>query len=67
MEFCNLNLAFLLAICPNSYKPDILIGTETWLSEDVSNSEIFPPDYSAIRKDRPPNAKGQTHGGIFMP
>ncbi len=60
------NKAAELAICLNTYKPDILIGTESWLSEDVSNSEIFPPEYCAIRKDRPPNLRGQSHGGIFI-
>jgi hypothetical protein len=55
-----------LAICLNSYKPDILVGTESWLSEDTGNSEIFPPDYNVIRKDRPPNRRDQSHGGIFI-
>ncbi|XP_072020074.1 uncharacterized protein [Amphiura filiformis] len=55
-----------LAICLDSHQPDVLIGTESWLSAGVSNSEIFPPDYSVIRKDRPPNVKGQSHGGIFI-
>ena len=55
-----------LAICLDTQKPDVLIGTESWLSSGISNSEIFPPDYSVIRKDRPPSSKGLSHGGIFI-
>ena len=55
-----------LAICLDTHKPDTLIGTESWLSEGVSNSEIFPPDYSIIRKDRPPGRKDTSHGGVFI-
>ena len=40
-------------------KPDIIIGNESWLASDISNSEIFPTDYqqSVYRKDR------NKHGG----
>lgn len=32
---------------------DILIGTETWLSADISNSELnFPAQFTVFRKDR---------------
>ena len=40
-------------------KPDIIIGTETWLDPSITSSEYFP----ANRWDRPPNSKGQSHGG----
>ena len=33
-------------------QPDIMIITETWLSPDILNSEIFPRGYSVFRKDR---------------
>ena len=33
-------------------RPDIMIITETWLSPDILNSEIFPRGYSVFRKDR---------------
>ena len=55
-----------LAICLEVNCPDILIGTESWLSENISNSEIFPSNYSVIRKDRPLNHQGQRHGGVFI-
>ena len=32
--------------------PDILIGTETWLNQTITDNEIFPPGYSLLRKDR---------------
>lgn len=34
-------------------KPDIIVGTESWLTSDITNSEIFPKDlYTIYRKDR---------------
>ena len=35
-------------------KPDVLIGTETWLTSDVMNSKIIPPEFglTIYRKDR---------------
>ena len=35
-------------------RPDILTGTETWLTSDIQNSEILPPDlgYSIFIEDR---------------
>lgn len=36
-----------------SVKPDIIIGTETWLNNTISSYEYFPPsDYTVSRKDR---------------
>ena len=44
-------------------KPDILAGTEMWLTPDVMNSEIIPPElgYSIYRKDRPDG-----YGGVLL-
>ena len=36
----------------DSANPNILIGTETWLRNDISSSEIFPEGYTVYRKDR---------------
>ena len=55
-----------LAICLDSHKTDILIGTESWLFEGISNSEIFPADYTVVRKDRPADKHGKGYGGIFV-
>jgi hypothetical protein len=32
--------------------PDIVLGTESWLKPDISNSEIFPQEYTVFRRDR---------------
>jgi len=40
---------------------DILIGSETHLSCNISNSEIIPPNYSAARKDR-----SDGYGGVIL-
>ena len=48
-------------------KPDIIIGTETWLDPSISSSEYFPASrYTVYRRDRPPNSKGQSHGGRVL-
>lgn len=37
----------------NTCSADIIIGTETWLSADVENSELsLPNDFAIFRKDR---------------
>ena len=48
-------------------KPDVIIGTETWLDSSISSSEYFPAGrYNVYRRDRPPNSKGQSHGGVLI-
>ena len=46
-----------------SIKPDVILGTESWLSSYHHNAEIFPKGYSIFRKDRPDNIQG---GGVFI-
>jgi hypothetical protein len=41
---------------------DVVIGTESWLAPDISDSEIFPLGYRIYRRDRPLR-KG---GGVFI-
>ncbi|VDI30191.1 Hypothetical predicted protein, partial [Mytilus galloprovincialis] len=39
----------------DSAKPDIILGTETWLDKNSSSFEYFPTDlYNIYRTDRPP-------------
>ena len=41
--------------------PDVVIGTESWLREEISNAEIFRSDYTTFRRDR--HARGR---GVFI-
>jgi len=34
------------------YNSDIIIGTESWLREDIGNAELFRADYTTFRRDR---------------
>jgi hypothetical protein len=45
------------------HKPDIVVGTESWLTEDHKDCEIFPKflGYTPFREDR--SSKG---GGVFI-
>jgi hypothetical protein len=45
----------------DTYNPDVTIGTESWLKEDISNAEVFRADFTTYRKDR--SARG---GGVFI-
>ena len=40
-----------------------ILGTESWLDKDTTTSEIFPPEYQVLRKDRNSKARG---GGVFI-
>ena len=42
---------------------DVLILTETWLHEDVANSELFPDNYCIFRCDRKYKHLGVVRGG----
>jgi hypothetical protein len=43
------------------YNPDVVIGTESWLSEEINNAEVFRDDYITFRRDR--CSRG---GGVFI-
>ena len=45
-----------------STKPDIVIGTETWLDPSIKDCEVFPNEYKLYRKDR----KGRQGGGVLV-
>ena len=45
-------------------KPDIVVGTESWLSSDICNSEVFPPGYVTFRADS--KTKTVHSGGVFI-
>jgi exonuclease III len=46
----------------DSAKPDIIVGTESWLCPDIHNREITPPGYTVIaRRDIQ-----DRYGGVFI-
>ena len=48
------------------HKPDIVVGTESWLHKDIPDCGVFPSflGYNPpIRRDRPGDTKG---GGVFI-
>lgn len=56
-----MNKIELLEDIISNYQPHILVITETWLHSDVQNSEIVPPSYTLIRRDR-----GSRGGGVAI-
>ena len=45
----------------DTYTPNIIFGTESWLSPSWYSSEIFPHNYNVYRKDR-----DDGFGGVFL-
>ena len=45
----------------DTYKLDVIIGTESWLREEIKNAEVFRDDYTTFRRDR--CTRG---GGVFI-
>jgi len=45
----------------DTYNPDVIIGTESWLREEINNAELFRDDYTTFRMDR--CTRG---GGVFI-
>ena len=46
---------------------DFACFTQTWLSEDMTDPELFLPDYNLIRSDRISSDRGTSlHGGVFI-
>jgi hypothetical protein len=45
----------------DAHNPDVIIGTESWLREELSNPKVFRDDYIAFRRDW--NVRG---GGVFI-
>ena len=53
--------ASLLNMCETT-GADIVIGTESWLSDQHLSTEIFPDEYKVFRRDR----KKHKGGGVFI-
>ena len=45
----------------NDNHPDIIFGTETWLSSEIKSSEIIPNIYNIVRHDR-----SDGYGGVLI-
>jgi len=45
----------------DTYNPDVVIGTESWLSDEINNAEVFRDDYITFRRDRSTRS-----GGVFI-
>ena len=58
-SICNKILEFWNLI--DTYNPDVVIGTESWLSGEINNTEVFRDDYITFRRDR--CSRG---GGVFV-
>jgi hypothetical protein len=48
-------------ILVDTYNPDVIIGKESWLREEISNAKVFRYDYTTFRRDR--NTRG---GEVFI-
>ncbi|XP_061174900.1 uncharacterized protein LOC133184046 [Saccostrea echinata] len=42
-------------------EPDIIVGTETWLNDNIFSAELIPTTYNVFRRDR-----ADSHGGIII-
>lgn len=49
----------------HTVSPDIVVGTESWLTSDILDSEVFPVNlgYNVFRRDRDAPCRG---GGVFI-
>lgn len=56
----------------DEYLPDVIIGTESWLTDEILNTEVFPKGFHVYRKDRPKNTgkndnnRKNVGGGVFI-
>ena len=68
LKFVNVNCQSVRAKLPGfqhllqAEDPDVVVGTESWLHENIPTGEIFPSTFQVFRKDR----IGDAHGGVFI-
>jgi len=36
----------------DTYNPNVVIGTESWLKGDINNAEVFRAEFTTFRRDR---------------
>jgi hypothetical protein len=49
-SICNKTLEYWNLI--ETYNPDVILGTESWLSDEINNAEVFRDNYITFRRDR---------------
>ena len=47
----------------DTYNPDVVIGTESWLKDDIGNAEVFRADFTTFRRVK--SACGGGGGGYL--
>ncbi|XP_052751505.1 uncharacterized protein LOC128200839 [Galleria mellonella] len=47
-------------------KYDVIVATETWLNDNINNSEILNSDYVVYRRDRCSVSAGREGGGVLV-
>jgi hypothetical protein len=56
-----LNKSFDFWNLVDTKNPNVIIGTESWLREEIRNAEVFRDEYTTFRRDR--NTRG---GGVLI-
>ena len=56
------NKAVDLISLMKEHNANIVIGTESWLTSEISDAEVFPADFVVYRKDR----SAKVGGGVFV-
>ena len=49
LDFCNL---------VDTYNSDVVIGTDSWLREEIGNTEVFRSDFTTFRRDPCAQSRG---------
>ena len=65
--FCRLIVEVYIISCCNlvdMYNPDVIIGMESWLGDDIGNAKVFRGDFTTFRRDR--FARGGGWGEVYM-
>jgi hypothetical protein len=50
----------------DTFNPDVVKCTESWLAEDISNAEVFRADFTTFRSDRFASGGGGVAKGCFL-
>ena len=50
----------------DSTRPDIIFGTETWLSPNIKDIDVFPEEYKVFRNDRKKNDTDKEGRGVLI-